>query len=71
MAFKGTTAIGTTDWEKEEPLYAKANTIGRELTTEYDKGPLANPERIKTLQGELKAAMDEERKYVVMDEFDY
>jgi predicted Zn-dependent peptidase len=58
MAFKGTTAIGTVDWPAEKKALDEVEVIYDSIDAEENKGPNASQEKIGSLKGELKAAMD-------------
>ena len=58
MAFKGTSAIGSVDWPSEKKAIDDVEAIYDRLDAEENKGPNADQEKIKTIQAELKAAMD-------------
>ena len=69
MAFKGTSAIGTSDYEKErlalqkvEEAYAAYDRARRAMTGKDDA-------QVKALEKAWKDAMDEANKYVVANEF--
>jgi len=70
MAFKGTTIIGTKDYEKEKVILEKMDKIGDKLSNEYAKGKKANPQIIDELKSELKILQQEASKYIVKDEID-
>lgn len=70
MAFKGTTHIGTTDWVKEKPIFDEIARIGATLTDEMAKGNKADKSKIEELRKNLNALQEEERKYMVKNEFD-
>jgi predicted Zn-dependent peptidase len=70
MLFKGTTTLGTRDWEAERKVIAQIDQVGGELDAERDKGSKADPEKLKRLQEELKRLQEEEAKYIVKDEMD-
>src|SRR5947209_4418980 len=58
MAFKGTSAIGTVNWAEEKKAIDRVEAVYDELDTEENKGPRANADKIKSIEAELKAAMD-------------
>jgi predicted Zn-dependent peptidase len=70
MAFKGTPVIGSKNFEKEKIILEKIDKAGEELSSEYEKGPNANQEKIKMLREDLKKLQKEHKKYVVKDEID-
>jgi predicted Zn-dependent peptidase len=69
MAFKGTTTIGTKDYEKEKIVMAKEDSLFEEILEEKDKGDRADQEKLKKLQDEFSKAGDDAEKYVVTNEF--
>src|SRR5215467_6958434 len=58
MAFKGTSAIGTVDWSAEKKAINQLESVYDRLAAEQNKGPLADPEKVKSIQAELKTAAD-------------
>jgi predicted Zn-dependent peptidase len=64
MAFKGTSVIGATDWGKEKVAIEKEEAIFLALREERNKGPLADPEKLKRLEGEFKAAKEASKALV-------
>jgi len=85
MMFKGTKAIGTSDYAKGQEIMAKQDAIRGEMEKEYtalrDKlrrgeiaGTIYDPEnrtpRLKELQVELEKLYAEEKKLIVKDELD-
>ncbi|MDD2286455.1 MAG: insulinase family protein, partial [Paludibacter sp.] len=69
LAFKGTQNIGTTDYEKEQPALAKIDEAYQALQREKAKGPEVNPDQLKKLTEDFRAAQEEAGKYVVQNEF--
>ncbi|MGK7344915.1 MAG: M16 family metallopeptidase [Candidatus Nitrospinota bacterium M3_3B_026] len=67
MLFKGTTTIGTKDWEKEKPLLEKVWEIGDKLDSAKREG--APEEEIKELREKLAEAQREQKKYVISDSY--
>jgi len=68
MLFKGTRTIGTTDFTKEEPVLKEIERVGSEL----DRLRVArhpDPERIASLEEELRRLQDRHKEFVVKDEF--
>ena len=70
MAFKGTSVIGTRDYEKEKPLLKEMDRIGDALAAEYLKGDQTDPAKMKDFKNKLKKLQEEHRKFVVKDELD-
>jgi predicted Zn-dependent peptidase len=69
MAFKGTSGIGTKDYEAEKKIFAKMDDIFDKILAE--KGGI-NPDeqKIKALYDELEKLKEEAAKYVEDNEFD-
>lgn len=65
MAFKGTTRIGTTDFEKEKVVMERVNELGAEWSKELRKGGLADKKKIEKIEGEMKKLEEEQKKYIV------
>lgn len=70
MAFKGTKTIGTKDYKAEAKVMAKMDGIFDEILTERRKGENADKARLQQLEKQLKQAGDEEKKYMVFDQFE-
>ena len=64
MAFKGTAEIGSRDWLKEKAAIAEIENRYDALDAERAKGPQADPARLKTLQADLKDAIDTASSFV-------
>ncbi len=64
MAFKGTPEIGSNDWQKEKAAIAEIETRYDALDAERAKGPQADAARLKTLQANLKDAIDTASSFV-------
>jgi len=69
MLFKGTTTLGTRDWEAERPIFEKIEEVGAALDSLRARGE-GESERAKTLAAELAELQQSERKYIVKDEID-
>lgn len=69
MAFKGTTSVGTHDYEKEKPILDRIEDLGARLT-ELKRNGKAEPGPLDALAAELKAAQDEQNEYIIDNEFD-
>ncbi len=65
MLFKGTTTIGTLDWDKEKPLLEKIYRIGDQLDTARREN--RDETIVKDLATRLKNAQAEHKKYVVSE----
>jgi predicted Zn-dependent peptidase len=69
LAFKGTSQIGTTDYEAEKKALAKVEAANAALQAEQLKPVGRDPEKIKALESALKDAADEAHKFVVPNQF--
>ena len=65
MAFKGTEAIGTTNYAEEKAAMDRVERTYDEYDAEKNKGRLADPKKLAELQERLKAAMQKANSYVV------
>jgi len=65
MAFKGTESIGTKDFPAEKKAMDEVERIYDLYDAELAKGRKANEERLKSLEADLKAAMDKANSYVI------
>jgi predicted Zn-dependent peptidase len=70
MMFKGTTTIGTNDYEAEIKILEKIEKAGHLLDREKTKGPKADPKVIEQLAETLKKLQDEHKKYFIPNEID-
>jgi predicted Zn-dependent peptidase len=68
MLFKGTTTIGTSDWEKERPIQEAIEKVGARLDDLRGR-PNADPQEVAELNRRLDELQAEQQKYVVKDEF--
>jgi predicted Zn-dependent peptidase len=64
MIGKGTRTVGTTNWAAEEKALARVEQIYDKLEAERGKGPKADPAAVKTLEAELKDAIETANAYV-------
>lgn len=64
MMFKGTTTLGSVDWQKEKPLLEEVNRLGAALDVARAKGDDKAAEKIFA---KLIAAQAAHKKYVVSD----
>jgi predicted Zn-dependent peptidase len=64
MAFKGTQSIGTINWPQEKKALDEVEAVYGRIEAEENKGPRADPEKIKSMQAELKLAMDRANAFV-------
>ncbi|HZT29338.1 MAG TPA: pitrilysin family protein [Bryobacteraceae bacterium] len=69
MAFKGTESIGTRNWPEEKKALADVEQVYNRLDDERNKGKRADPQKIKVLETELKAAIEKANSYVVPNLF--
>jgi len=75
LAFKGTTRIGTTDYEAEEPLLDRLDTLHRQLEAQKAAvGDLATASAaelaaIEALEAEFAAVEAEANRYAIQNEF--
>ncbi len=69
MAPKGTTVIGTKDFQKEKPILAEMDKIGNELAAEYLKGSSADKEKMKALREKLKKLQERHLPLLTKDGF--
>ncbi len=68
MAFKGTKRLGTSDYEKEKETLQALEALNREIVLEKEKGPKADPERLKALREKFEALEKEGKRWVVTNE---
>jgi len=64
MAFKGTSAIGTTNWGIERQQLRDIEKAYDNLEEERNKGPRADPEKLEQLVNRLKTEIELGEKYV-------
>ena len=69
MAFKGTESIGTANWAEEKKALATVETAYDRLDAERNKGPKADPARIKALDKQVQAAIERAQSYVIPNEY--
>jgi predicted Zn-dependent peptidase len=82
LMFKGSERFGTTDWAKEKPLFDQANAETRRWIGAADAALKATPpgvlkgedklpetEALTAEDAKLKEILDQERKYIIKDEF--
>ena len=85
MMFKGSRTVGTSDYEKEAEIIAKLDAVRLEMDVEYDamreakrrgeiEGSIFLPEnvtpRLAELRQEMKALQDQQKEFIVNNEFD-
>ena len=69
MAFKGTQNIGTTNWAEERKTLAAIETAYDRLDAERNKGPKADPAKVKKLEEEVGAAIERAQMYVIPNDY--
>ncbi len=69
MAFKGTTTLGTKNYEKEKTIMDKMDKVYDELRAEWAKGNRADAEKLKQLETEFKALQEEASQYSDGEEY--
>ncbi|MFQ6041701.1 MAG: M16 family metallopeptidase [Candidatus Poribacteria bacterium] len=69
MAFKGTTTLGTKDYEKEKAVMDKMDEVYDELRAEWAKGRRADAEKLKQLETEFKTLKEEAAQYSNGEEY--
>ncbi|MBI1922782.1 insulinase family protein [Candidatus Poribacteria bacterium] len=69
MAFKGTTTLGTKDYEKEKAIMDKMDEVYDQLRAEWVKGKNADAEKLKQLKAEFEELQEEAAQYSNGEEF--
>jgi predicted Zn-dependent peptidase len=69
MAFKGTTTLGTKDYEKEKAAMGKMDKVYDELRAEWVKGDRANSEKLEQLEAEFGKLQEEAAQYSDGEEY--
>jgi predicted Zn-dependent peptidase len=69
MAFKGTTTLGTKNYEKEKVIMDKMDEVYNEIRAEWAKGRRADEEKLKRLEIEFQALQEEASKYSDGEEY--
>ncbi len=69
MAFKGTTVIGTKDWEKEKPLYEELEKTALMIELEKTKGLKKDEAKLQELTAKLKELQEKIAEYSKGEEF--
>jgi predicted Zn-dependent peptidase len=69
MAFKGTDAIGTTNWPEEKKALEEVDAAYARLRAEQDKGRRGDPGALRTAQTQFSLAADRAQKYVQPNEY--
>ncbi|HYZ82813.1 MAG TPA: pitrilysin family protein [Bryobacteraceae bacterium] len=69
MAFKGTSTIGSKNYAEEKNSIEHVDKLFYELRAERDKGAKADPEKLKKLEADFKAAQEAAMQFVEPNEF--
>lgn len=69
MAFKGTTEIGTADWEKEKPILEKIEKTAQEIARLKAQRDNPDPEKQAELEEKLHGLQEEAAQYQKAEEF--
>jgi predicted Zn-dependent peptidase len=69
IAFKGSRTLGTSNYAEERQALARVDRAFHAFRAETQKGRSADPEKVKQLEGEFKAAQEAAGKFVVKNEF--
>lgn len=69
MAFKGTESIGTTNWPEEKKALDAVEAAYSRLEAERNRGPLADPARVKALGEQVEQAVEHAQTFVVPNEY--
>lgn len=70
MMFKGTTTIGTTDFEEEKAILDEITSLGNALDAERSKGETADKKKLEKLKQQLEILQKKEKKWIVENEID-
>src|SRR5215469_14022582 len=69
MAFKGTNTIGTTNWTDERKALDAIESAYDRLDAEENKGAKADQASVKSLEDQLKTAIDRAQMYVIPNDY--
>ena len=69
MAFKGTTTVGTRDYQQEKPVLDRIEELGARLT-ELRKDKTADPAVVEAVAAQLRAAEEEHNAFIIDNGFD-
>ena len=69
MAFKGTETIGTTNWPNEKLALDAIEAAYDRVEAEQNKGPKADPQKIRTLHEQVTKAIDRAQTFVIPNEY--
>ncbi len=70
MAFKGTTSVGTRDYEAEANVMARMDALFAAIKQEKRKAEGADQDKLKQLQDQFEQASEEAQTYIVHDEYE-
>ncbi len=70
MLFKGTTTVGTRDYEKEKPIWDEIERLYDQIEAERAKGDKADRERIAQLREREQELLQEVSQYLIPQEYD-
>ena len=70
MMFKGTTTIGTKNYNLEKKILDEIEKTGTALDKEKRKGETADPKMIEGLTAQLKKLQDQSKQYTIPNEID-
>lgn len=69
IAFKGTPAVGTTNYEEERHVLERLDALWHQIAWEYDKGETADQPKIEQLEQEFFETEQRAAQYVVSEEY--
>ena len=69
MLFKGTTTLGTKDYDAEKPILDKIEVVAQKLTAEKAKRDKGDKTKIVELEKQLASHEHDASQYVIKDEF--
>lgn len=70
MLFKGTTTIGTRNYQEEKKVLDKIDRLGRALDAEQREKDKADPEKITLLRQEMETLHGELKRWTISNEID-
>ena len=69
MAFKGTTTLGTKNYQEEKTIMDEMDAVYDQLRSEWVKGDYADPEKVKQLEAEFDALQENGSQYSDGEEY--
>ncbi|PIE35074.1 peptidase M16 [candidate division KSB3 bacterium] len=69
IAFKGTSTIGTTDYNKEKIVLAKLDEVWEKISRESEKGESADQEKLAQFQEQFALLGEEAEQYVISEAY--